>query len=131
LSAESGWLVYDSSVRRFAALIVFVAFLAGVATRAQEEGGPHKADSAKTEPKYTDTFSGTIVELSAVQTTVSRSILGKPAERHTFLIKSDTVVEGKLRIKSKVTVGFVMTDDGDVARLIVVRTAQRPAQDKK
>ena len=38
-----------------------------------------------------------------------------------FLIKSDTRIEGKLRVKLKVTVGFVTSDDGDVARLIVVR----------
>jgi carbonic anhydrase/acetyltransferase-like protein (isoleucine patch superfamily) len=62
---------------------------------------------------------------------VSRSILGKPAEKRTFWIKSDTRVEGKLRVKAKVTVGFVTTDDGDVARLIVVRTTQRPPQEKK
>ena len=124
-------MVYDSSVRGCAVLIVFAVCLAGVAAGAQEEGSPHKAESAKTEPKYSETFSGTIVEVSAAQTTVSRSILGKPAEKHTFLIKSDTRIEGKLRVKAKVTVGFVITDDGDVARLIVVRTAQRPAQEKK
>jgi carbonic anhydrase/acetyltransferase-like protein (isoleucine patch superfamily) len=48
------------------------------------------------------------------------------------LIKSDTRIEGRLRVRAKVTVGFVAKDDGDVARLIVVRTtAQRPPQEKK
>lgn len=75
----------------------------------------------KVEPKYDETFSGTIVELSAEKLTVSRSILGKPAEKRTFAIQSDTRVEGKLRLKLKVTVGFVTTADGDVARLIVAR----------
>jgi carbonic anhydrase/acetyltransferase-like protein (isoleucine patch superfamily) len=55
---------------------------------------------------------------------VSRSILGKPAETRTFLIKPDTRVEGKLRARARVTVGFVTTDEGDVARLIVVRATQ-------
>jgi hypothetical protein len=102
------------------------AALFGLAAAAQEGGNAPKTDDAKSEPKYDDTFSGPVVELSAVKITVSRSILGKPAEKRTFAIKSDTRVEGKLRVRAKVTVGFVVTDDGDVARLIVVRTTQRP-----
>jgi len=105
--------------------------LLGLPALAQEEDASLKAGAAKTEPKYSDTFSGPIVELSAAKITVSRSILGKPAEKRTFWIKADTRVEGKLRMKTKVTVGFVTTDDGDVARLIVVRTAQKPPQEKK
>ena len=33
--------------------------------------------------------------------------------------------EGKLKVKVKVTVGFVSTEDGDVARLIVVRPQKK------
>ena len=95
---------------------------------------PPKTESApsgsKSEPKYDETFSGPIVEVSATKITVSRSILGKPAEKRTFWIKPDTRIEGKLRVRAKVTVGFVKTDDGDVARLVVVRTAQKQP-DKK
>lgn len=93
-----------------------------------------KKDEPKSEPSYDDTFSGPVVELTAAKITVSRSILGKPAEKHTFLIKSDTRVEGRLRVRAKVTVGFVSMDDGDVARLIVVRTTAPkppPQPDKK
>jgi len=90
-----------------------------------------KPDGAKSEPAYDETFSGPIVEVSATQITVSRSILGKPAEKRKFSIKPDTRIEGKLRVRAKVTVGFVTTDDGeDVARLVVVRTAQKQT-DKK
>ena len=99
--------------------------------RSQE---PAKSESPKnqpkSEPKYDETFSGLIVELSATKITVSRSILGKPAEKCTFAIKPDTRVEGKLRVRAKVTVGFVTTDEGDIARLVVVRPAQKPP-DKK
>ena len=87
------------------------------------------ADDSKSEPKYDQTFSGPIVEVTATQITVSRSILGKPAEKRTFAIKSDTRIEGKLRVRVKVTVGYVTTDDGDVARLVVVRTQKQ--SDKK
>lgn len=85
-----------------------------------------KPDAPKTEPKYDDTFSGTVMELSTAKVVIERSILGKPPERHSFLIKPDTRIEGRLRAKTKVTVGFVTTDEGDIARLIVVRTTQKP-----
>jgi hypothetical protein len=110
---------------------VLAVCLFGLPAGAQDEEGPQKPGAVKAEPKYSDTFSGPIVELTAAKITVSRSILGKPAEKRTFWIKSDTRVEGKLRVKAKVTIGFVTTDDGDVARLIVVRTTQRPPQEKK
>jgi len=77
------------------------------------------------EPHYDDTFSGPIVEISAERITVSRSVLGKPAEKKSFWIKPDTRIEGKLHVKVKVTVGFVTTDEGDIARLIVVRQDKR------
>ena len=85
-----------------------------------------KQDAPKTEPKYDDTFSGPIIELSSTRITVERSILGKQAERRSFWIKPDTRIEGRLRMKVRVTVGFVTTDEGDVARLIVVRAPQKP-----
>jgi hypothetical protein len=107
-------------------VLVVAVVLIGLAASGQDPGNSQKADDAKSEPKYDDTFSGPIVELTAVKITVSRSILGKPAEKRTFAIKPDTRIEGKLRVRAKVTVGFVVTDDGDVARLIVVRTTQRP-----
>jgi hypothetical protein len=117
-------------VRRLAILLMLGASLFTGFVWAQETE-LSKKDEQKSEPSYDDTFSGPVVELSATKITVSRSILGQPAEKHTFLIKSDTRIEGRLRVRAKVTVGFVTKDDGDVARLIVVRTtAQRP-QEKK
>jgi len=95
--------------------------LVGTRAVAQEAEGPPKVQGAKSEPQYDDTFSGSILEVSAVSLTVSRSILGKPAEKRTFAIKADTRVEGKLRVRTRVTVGFVTAEEGDVARLIVVR----------
>jgi hypothetical protein len=73
-----------------------------------------------------ETFSGAVVELTAQRITVSRSILGGAAERRSFLLKPDTRIEGKLRVKARVTVGFINTEEGDVARLIVVREKKKP-----
>ena len=91
-----------------------------------QETGEAKPPAPASEPHYDSTFSGPIVELSEERITVSRSILGKPAEKRSFWIKPDTRIEGKLRVKAKVTVGFITTDDGDIARLIVVRVAAAP-----
>ncbi len=109
-------------------MLLAVAAVLAFPVRAQENGSAQKIEGGKSEPKYDDTFSGPIVELSAEKLTVSRSILGKPAEKRTFQIKPDTRIEGKLRMHAKVTVGFITGDEGDVARLIVVRTSQRPAK---
>ena len=102
-------------------MLIGAAFV-GTAPCAQDTP---KSDSPKTEPRYDDTFSGPIVEISASRITVSRSILGKQPEKRSFWIKPDTRIEGKLRVKVKVTVGFVTTDEGDIARLIVVRTQKK------
>jgi len=131
-------LVYDASVwLRFAALLIVAGAPFAIGVRAQEDASLDKSnsdkshtDNSKSEPKYDQTFSGPIVEVTASQITVSRSILGKPAEKHTFSIKPDTRIEGKLRVRVKVTVGYVTTDDGDVARLVVVRTSQKPTGKK-
>ena len=124
-------LFYDSSVRvRLASLMLASVCWTPVIAQPQDNSA-QGSEGTKTEPKYDDTFSGPIVEISTERITVSRSILGKPAEKRSFWIKPDTRVEGKLRMKAKVTVGFVTTDEGDVARLIVVRTAQKPSQEKK
>lgn len=126
-------------MRRLAVLAVFILGLAGGLTGAQEDTNAAKTEPGKSEPKYSDTFSGPIVELFytgdstkkvhpddvVTRITVSRSILGKPAEKATFWIKPDTKVEGNLRMRARVTVGYVVADEGNVARLIVVRTAQK------
>ncbi len=80
-----------------------------------------KQEQQKSEPQYEETFSGPIVEVSSEKIVVSRSILGQPPENRTFLIKPETKIEGKLRVKAKVTVGFVTTEGVDIAHLIVVR----------
>jgi hypothetical protein len=127
-------LVYDARVRlRFAILLIVAGALFGNGGWAQENASlenPGHGDNSKSEPKYDQTFSGPIVEVTATKITVSRSILGKPAEKRSFWIKSDTRIEGKLRVRVKVTVGYVTTDDGDVARLVVVRTSQKASEKK-
>jgi hypothetical protein len=44
-------------------------------------------------------------------------------ENRTFRITPDTKVEGKLKVKVRVTVRYVGDDAGETAMLIVVRTS--------
>ncbi|MBV9771871.1 MAG: hypothetical protein JOZ32_20030 [Bryobacterales bacterium] len=118
---------------RFTILLIVIGASFGKSAWTQEKAGLQKSghgDGSKSEPKYDQTFSGPVVELTATKITVSRSILGKPAEKRTFWIKPDTRIEGKLRVRVRVTVGYVSSDEGDVARLVVVRASQKPAQNK-
>lgn len=108
--------VYFAPVRTFA---LTAGLLLGSPAWAQEAAPAAKAE------RQSKNFAGNITELSADKLTVVRSTLGGSAQTRTFLISKETRIEGKLRLKSKVTVGFVSSEDGDVARLIVVRASSK------
>ena len=111
--------------------LAFVAALCGsvpVAPRVTAQQSQPPATQPSEPPaadESSETFSGTVVELNAQRVSVSRSILGGAAERRSFVLKPDTRIEGHLRVKARVTVGFVNTAEGDVARLIVVREKKK------
>ena len=75
------------------------------------------------EPSY-EFVSGTIMELPSGRIVVNRAVIGKPPENRSFLITSETKVEGKLKEGARVTVGFKPTEEGEVAMRIIVRPAQ-------
>ena len=85
---------------------------------AQEQG------TTPPEPNY-EFFSGTISQLPAGQIGVARTVPGKPSENRSFLINAETKIEGKLRLKARVTVGFKPTPDGDLAVRIIVRPQEK------
>jgi len=96
-------------------------FLAGF-TSALLSGSLHaQAPDTAAEQRY-EFFSGNVSALSADKVTVGRTILGRPPRRRTFLITADTKVEGDLDLKCRVTVAFVVAQEGDVAKRIIVRT---------
>jgi hypothetical protein len=70
-------------------------------------------------------FSGTVTALSNDKITVGRTVLGKPPSDRTFVITPETRIEGKLRLKARVTVRFVTKDEGDHAVHIIVRSSQK------
>jgi hypothetical protein len=93
-----------------------------LAARAQEQA------TAPSESNY-EFFSGTVLHMAEGSITVSRAVLGKPPENRNFLITNATVIEGKLKAKARVTVGYKPTSDGDLAVRIIVRPQQ--TQQKK
>ena len=64
------------------------------------------------------------MELPSGRIVVNRAVIGKPPENRSFLITSETKVEGKLKEGARVTVGFKPTEEGEVAMRIIVRPAQ-------
>ena len=84
----------------------------------------------RTPPPKTDgnfsVMSGTVLELETGRITISRAVAGKAAEKHTFVTTPETTVEGKLRVRARVTVGYVKGDEADTAVRIIVRTSSQP-----
>ncbi len=84
--------------------------------------GQESPTNAQPEDQF---FSGTVTELSAEKVTVGRTVLGKASATRAFLITPETRVEGKLRVKARVTVRFLTKDEGDQAVHIIVRPVQK------
>lgn len=83
-----------------------------------------RAQTASTvDQPHREFFSGVITVLADDQITVSKTVPGKNPDVHVFLIAKETRVEGKLRLKARVTVRYTHDDVGDHAVHIIVRTA--------
>ena len=87
-----------------------------------------KAQDSDPPPPAGTFFAGTVEVYTAQKITVSRTVLGK-TEKREFKITPETKIEGKLRARVRVTVRYVASDDGEIAKLIVVRVP--PASKKK
>ena len=71
-------------------------------------------------------FAGYITAVSDTEITVSRTVLGKQSSTRTFRITPETKIEGKPKVKAKVTVQFVAAEEGDRAVHIIVRANSTP-----
>jgi len=70
-------------------------------------------------------FTGTLVENTADHMKVSRVLQGKKEER-VFQVNAQTKVEGgRLRLRERITVRYVLADDKDTAILVIVRPAAK------
>ena len=98
-----------------------LAAAAGSSAYQDKVEGNHAAQDK--EPKY-EFYSGSVSKLEKDKVTVLRTIPGKPEESKTFAIKETTIVEGKLEMDARVTVGYVTEELYDIAVRIIVREAQ-------
>ena len=74
-----------------------------------------------TEEATYEFYSGTVSEVPEGKVTVVRTLMGKAPETRTFIINPETKIEGRLRPKVRVTVGYRTTDEGEVAVRIIIR----------
>ena len=85
--------------------------------RAQEPPvpAPHKAPA-------NNIFSGTVTQLSAESVTVERTALLRETVRRTLILDAQTVVEGTLKEKARVSVRYTTDENGQFHALhIIVR----------
>ena len=113
------------SVPFYIALVaVALTIISSPATQAQEKEPQAKIGS--------DTFfSGNVVDVAADHVTVSRTVLGKAAEQRTFKITPATRVEGKMKQKSRVTVRYAASEDGEVVALAIIVRPDKAENKKK
>ena len=92
------------------ALIMPAAFLS-----AQDAAAPPK-------PPASDIFSGIVIALSPEAVTVERTALLRDTVKRTFIRDSQTVVEGTLKPKARVSVRYTTDESGQFHALhIIVR----------
>lgn len=111
--------------RSLLTLTVGLIFLSIVPPAVNADSQAVQDPPAKPEPTFFF-MSGTVSELSKARITITRVAAGRTTEKHAFLLTAETTVEGKLRLKARVTIGYVKGEDDDTAVRIIVRAAQRP-----
>jgi len=65
-------------------------------------------------------FSGSVVSVNDAQITVRRRALVSNATTQTFVIDSETKIEGKLRVKINVTVRYVTDEEGHTRAVSII-----------
>ena len=98
-------------------LLVWLACLVAVAAVSQ--------DAPPAQRPAHQFFAGFVTALSDTQITVSRTVLGNRTDTRTFLITEDTRIDGRPKVKSRVTVQFEADGDGNRAVHIMVRNSPK------
>jgi hypothetical protein len=101
-----------------ASVVLLTLFSCALAQQNQEPPAPEHEQPAD---QY---FSGTVVAYAGETLTVARTVLGKASSSRQFTITPETQIDGKLKVKVRVTVQFVTKDETDHAVHIIVRNQQ-------
>ncbi len=87
----------------------------------QTAPAPQTPEPPAAEQPAEEYFSGIVVSYTEEVVIVARTILGKSNSSRRFAISTDTLVEGKLKVKARVTVKYITRDEVDHALHIIVR----------
>jgi hypothetical protein len=98
-----------------------VYLLLVVCARPQNQPHQPNQEPPPAEQPVEEYFSGTVVAYLGESITVARTVLGRNSSSRRFVITSETQIEGKLKIKCRVTVQYVTKDEIDHALYIIVR----------
>jgi hypothetical protein len=99
---------------------LFLFLVAGDVTALKQDA----AKPAEHEVKL-EFFSGTVTEFNATRVTVLREVIDRDPEERTFVINADTKIEGTLKGKVRVTVGYTVEEEVLIAIRIIVRTESK------
>ncbi len=102
-------------------MVLRLRTILGLVLLAGLSSGAGRQDHSSSPSAY-EFFSGNVADLETDRVVVERAVLGKSRERRSFLILSETKIEGTLRKSVRVTVGFLASDQGDTAQRIIVRS---------
>lgn len=105
-----------------------IALLLGSAVwmLAQTAEAPIAPPHVSTKPQF---FAGTVTDLTIQHITVSRTPLGRPPEKRTFVINQKTKMnKAALKVRSRVTVRYQHTDETDVALEILLMPRLRTSR---
>src|ERR1700681_4914971 len=83
-------------------------------------GENQPAQQTQEQPPAEQYFSGTVVSYAGEIVTVARTVLGKTPSSSYFTITGETLIEGKLKVKVRVTVQYITRDEVDYAVHIIV-----------
>ena len=107
---------------RFLSCVGISVFLAAASSN-PVQSQDHPAATVQTQDQF---FAGIVTALSETSVTVTRTVLGKESTARTFTITPETHIEGKPKVKSRVTVRYVSDENGNRAVRIIVRGAPQP-----
>jgi hypothetical protein len=99
-----------------------VYFLALGCACAQTQPPQNTQEPPPAEQPSEEYFSGTVIAYVGESVTVARTVLGKSGSSRRFVVTRETQIEGKLRVKCRVTVQYVSKEEVDQALHIIVRS---------
>jgi hypothetical protein len=82
--------------------------------------------AAQDEQDKDNYFTGTLLENAPDHLKVAKALLQGKSEERIFKVNAQTKVEGgRLRLRARITVRYITSEDGDTAILVIVRPAAK------